>query len=561
MKTNPVPGKPAPPGLLVDVPRLVTAYYTEVPDPAVPAQRVAFGTSGHRGSSLDGAFNERHILAVTQAICLYRAAHEISGPLFLGIDTHALSVPASATALEVLAANGVDVMIAADDEYTPTPVISHAILTYNRGRKTGLADGIVITPSHNPPHDGGFKYNPPSGGPAGTDVTRWIEAKANELLEAQLAVVRRIPYERAVRAPTTHRHDYLSAYVDDLGAVVDLDVLRGGKISLGVDPLGGAGVHYWARIAERHGLDLTVVDDTVDPTFRFMTVDWDGQIRMDPSSPYAMARLIGMKDRFDLSFACDTDHDRHGIVTRSAGLLPPNHFLAVAIHHLFRNRPLWAEAAAVGKTVVSSAMVDRVTAKLGRRLHEVPVGFKWFVDGLLDGSLGFGGEESAGAAFLRRDGTVWTTDKDGFIPCLLAAEITTRAGRDPGEIYRELTHELGDPVYDRVEAPATPEQKRLLAKLSPQQVTLTALAGEKIEAVLTRAPGNGAAIGGLKIVAESGWFAARPSGTEDIYKIYAESFRGDDHLRLLVEEAQAIVTEALAASPTPSQDGDATPFL
>jgi phosphoglucomutase len=549
VKTSPLAGKPAPRALLVDVPRLITAYYTDPPDPADPAQRVAFGTSGHRGSSFKRSFNEGHILAITQAICLYRARRGISGPLFLGIDTHALSLPACATALEVLAANAVDVMIAAEDEYTPTPVISHAVLTYNRGRTTGLADGIVITPSHNPPHDGGFKYNPPSGGPAGTEVTRWIEAKANGLLEARLSGVKRVPHERALRASTTHRHDYLHPYVDDLGDVIDLDVLRGAHIGLGVDPLGGAGVHYWKHIAERHRLDLTVVDETVDPTFAFMTVDWDGQIRMDPSSPYAMERLIGMKDRFDLSFACDTDHDRHGIVTRSAGLLPPNHFLAVAVLHLFRNRPRWTDAAAVGKTVVSSAMIDRVTAKLGRRLHEVPVGFKWFVDGLLDGSLGFGGEESAGASFVRLDGSVWTTDKDGFIPCLLAAEMTARAGQDPGEIYSQLTHELGEPVYDRVEAAATPEQKKRLADLSADQVTLTELAGERIQAVLTRAPGNGAAIGGLKVVAESGWFAARPSGTEDIYKIYAESFRGDDHLRRLLEEAQTIVTGALTASP------------
>lgn len=545
MKTSPLAGKTAPPELLVDVPQLITAYYTEVPDPGVPTQRVAFGTSGHRGSSLDRAFNEGHILAITQAICLYRARHGISGPLFLGIDTHALSVPAAATALEVLAANGVDVMIAEADEYTPTPVISHAILTYNRDRQTGLADGIVVTPSHNPPHDGGFKYNPPNGGPAGTDVTRWIEERANALLEARLVGVSRIPYERALRAPTTHRHDYLHPYVDDLDAVIDLEIIRGANIRLGVDPLGGAGVHYWSHIAERHGLDLTVVDETVDPTFRFMTVDWDGQIRMDPSSPYAMERLIGMKNRFDLSFACDTDHDRHGIVTGSAGLLAPNHFLAVAIFHLFRNRPQWSQAAAVGKTVVSSAMIDRVTAKLGRKLHEVPVGFKWFVDGLLDGSLGFGGEESAGASFVRRDGRVWTTDKDGFIPCLLAAEITASAGRDPGEIYQELTRELGDPVYDRVEAPATPAQKKLLGKLSPEQIVLTGLAGEEIQAVLTQAPGNGASIGGLKVVAGSGWFAARPSGTEDIYKIYAESFQGGDHLRRILEEAQVIVNGAL----------------
>ncbi len=548
MTTSPLAGKPLPPGLLVDVPRLVTAYYTGIPDPGVPGQRVAFGTSGHRGSSLQQAFNEQHILAITQAICLHRTRTGISGPLFLGIDTHALSVPAAATALEVLAANGVDVMLPGEEEYTPTPVISHAILTYNHGRKSGFADGIVVTPSHNPPHDGGFKYNPPTGGPAGTDVTRWIESTANALLEAGLAGVERIPYERALRAPTTHRHDYLNGYVDDLGAVVDLDLIRGAGLRLGVDPLGGAGVRYWSHIAERHHLDLTVVSDTVDPTFRFMTADWDGQIRMDPSSPYAMARLIGMKDDFDLSFACDTDHDRHGIVTPSAGLLPPNHFLAVAVSHLFRNRPHWSREAAVGKTLVSSAMIDRVAANLNRRLYEVPVGFKWFVDGLLDGSLGFTGEESAGASFLRRDGRAWTTDKDGFIPCLLAAEIMAREERDPGEMYRALAHDLGEPVYDRVEAPATPDQKKVLAALSPEQVTLTTLAGEAIQGVLTRAPGNDAPIGGLKVVAENGWFAARPSGTEDIYKIYAESFRGDAHLRRILEEAQTIVGAALAAS-------------
>jgi phosphoglucomutase len=535
----------------VNVPRLITAYYADVPDPAIPAQRVAFGTSGHRGSSFNRSFNEAHVLAITQAICRYRTRQEITGPLFLGIDTHALSVPACATALEVLAANKVEVMIAAGDEYTPTPVISHAILTYNRGRKRGLADGIVITPSHNPPHDGGFKYNPPNGGPADTSVTCWIEAKANALLEARLAGVKRIPHERALRAATTHRHDYLRAYINDLGGVIDLGLIRGAKIKLGVDPLGGAGVHYWARIAERHGLSLTVVDETVDPTFRFMTVDWDGQIRMDPSSPYAMARLIGMKDRFDLSFACDTDYDRHGIVTKSAGLLPPNHYLCAAIFYLFQHRPKWPKAAAVGKTVVSSAMIDRVTAKLGRRLHEVPVGFKWFVDGLLDGSLGFGGEESAGASFVRRDGSVWTTDKDGFIPCLLAAEITARTGRDPGEVYHALTREFGELFYDRVEAPATPAEKAALAKLSPRQIKLTALAGEKIQTVLTRAPGNGAPIGGLKAVTESGWFAARPSGTENIYKIYAESFRGADHLRRILKEAQTIVSATLAAAAAP----------
>ncbi len=546
MKVSPFAGKPAEPGMLVNVPRLVTAYYTETPDASVPEQRVAFGTSGHRGSAFDKAFNEWHILAISQAICLYRAQQKIDGPLFLGMDTHALSVPAVAGALEVLAANGVEVMIAEGDEYTPTPAISHAILTYNRGRKTGLADGIVITPSHNPPHDGGFKYNPPNGGPAEPVVTDWIEVKANEFLDSGLRGVKRIPFEKALRASTTHRHNYLDAYTSDLGHVIDMDVIRGAKISLGVDPLGGAGVHYWKPIAERYGLNLTVVNEAVDPTFRFMTVDWDGQIRMDPSSPYAMARLIGLKDQFDVAFACDTDHDRHGIVTRGAGLLPPNHYLSVAIFYLFQHRPKWRSEAAVGKTVVSTQMIDRVAAKLGRKLCEVPVGFKWFVDGLLDGSLGFGGEESAGASFVRLDGSVWTTDKDGIIPALLAAEITARMGRDPGEIYRELTHEFGEPVYDRIEVPATPEQKELLERLSPQQVRFTDLAGEKIQTILTRAPGNGDPIGGLKVIAESGWFAARPSGTENIYKIYAESFRGADHLRRIIEEAQAIVSEALA---------------
>ena len=548
MKISPLAGKPAQPGMLVDVPRLVTAYYTGVPDPSVPAQRVAFGTSGHRGSSFHLAFNEWHILAITQAICLYRARQKTDGPLFLGIDTHALSIPACATALEVLAANGVETMVADGDEYTPTPVISHAILTYNRGRQTGLADGIVITPSHNPPHDGGFKYNPSNGGPADTLVTAWIQDKANEILEAGLRGVKRIPHQRALLAPTTHRHDYLGAYIADLGGVVEMDVIRGAKISLGVDPLGGAGVHYWARIAERHRLDLTVVNDAVDPTFRFMTLDWDGQIRMDPSSPYAMQRLIGMKDRFDLSFACDTDHDRHGIVTRSQGLLPPNHTLCAAIHYLFQNRPKWPESAAVGKTVVSSQLIDRIVAKLARKLFEVPVGFKWFVDGLLDGTLGFAGEESAGATCVRLDGGVWTTDKDGFVPCLLAAEITARMGRDPGEAYRGLTAEFGEPSYDRVEAPATPAEKAALSRLSPAQITTSELAGEKIQAVLTRAPGNGAPLGGLKAVTKSGWFAARPSGTEDIYKIYAESFQGKSHLARILEEAQAIVGAALAAA-------------
>jgi phosphoglucomutase len=551
MKISPYAGKPAEPAMLVNVPKLITAYYTEVPDPSMPAQRVAFGTSGHRGSAFDKAFNEWHILAISQAICLYRKQRKIDGPLFLGLDTHALSVPAITSALEVLAANRVEVMIADKDEYTPTPVISHAIITYNRGRKTGLADGIVITPSHNPPHDGGFKYNPPNGGPAESEVTDWIGAKANEFLENGLLGVKRISFEKALRASTTHRHDYLNSYIADLANVLDMDAIRGAKISMGVDPLGGAGVHYWGPIAERYGLNLTIVNEAVDPTFRFMTVDWDGQIRMDPSSSYAMQRLIGLKDRFDIAFACDTDHDRHGIVTRSGGLLAPNHYLSVAIFYLFQHRPKWSKEAAVGKTVVSSRMIDRVTAKLGRKLYEVPVGFKWFVDGLLDGSLGFGGEESAGASFIRLDGNVWTTDKDGIVPALLAAEITARMDRDPGEIYRELTREFGESFYNRVEATATPAQKELLAKISSRQVKITKLAGEKIRTILTSAPGNGAPIDGLKVVTESGWFAARPSGTEDIYKIYAESFRGADHLRSILAEAQTIVNDALAVGVSP----------
>jgi phosphoglucomutase len=547
MKTSPLAGKLAPPSMLVNVPRLITAYYSNLPDASVPGQRVAFGTSGHRGSSLDNSFNESHVLAISQAICQYRKQQGIDGPLFLGIDTHALSVPACASALEVLAANGVEVMLAEHDEYTPTPVISHAILTYNRGRTSGLADGIVITPSHNPPDNGGFKYNPPNGGPADKNVTGWIEARANEFLKSNLQGVQRISYEKALRCSTTHRHDFLNAYVSDLGNVIDMDAIRGANISMGVDPLGGAGVHYWGPIAERYGLNLTVVNEIVDPTFRFMTVDWDGRIRMDPSSPYAMQSLIDIKDRFDIACACDTDHDRHGIVTRNAGLLPPNHYLSVAIFYLFQHRPKWNKVAAVGKTVVSSQMIDRVTAKLGRKLYEVPVGFKWFVGGLLDGSLGFGGEESAGASFLRTDGSVWTTDKDGIVPALLSAEITARIGRDPGEIYRELEREFGVSVYDRVEAPATPEQKQMLAQLSPQQIKSAELAGEKIQTILTHAPGNDAPIGGLKVTAKSGWFAARPSGTEDIYKIYAESFRGADHLHRILEEAQTIVSAALAA--------------
>jgi phosphoglucomutase len=553
MEVSPCAGKPAEASMLVNVPRLVTAYYTEAPDPSVSEQRVAFGTSGHRGSAFERAFNEWHILAISQAICLHREQKKIDGPLFLGMDTHALSVPAHASALEVLAANGVEVMIAQGDEYTPTPAVSHAILTYNRGRKTGLADGIVITPSHNPPHDGGFKYNSPNGGPAEPAVTAWIEAKANEFLENGLVGSKRIPFEKALRAPTTHLHDYLTAYITDLANVIDMDAIRAAKISMGVDPLGGAGVHYWGPIAERYGLNLTVVNEAVDPTFRFMTVDWDGQIRMDPSSPYAMQSLISLKDRFEIAFACDTDHDRHGIVTRSRGLLAPNHYLSVAILYLFQHRPEWRREAAVGKTVVSSQMIDRVTAKLGRKVYEVPVGFKWFVDGLLDGSLGFGGEESAGASFVRLDGSVWTTDKDGIVPALLAAEITARMGRDPGEIYRELTREFGEPLYDRVEAPATREQKAILEKLSPQQVQIKNLAGEKIQTILTRAPGNGAPIGGVKVVAESGWFAARPSGTENIYKIYAESLLGTDHLRRILEEAQTIVNDALTTAPIPER--------
>ena len=544
---SPLAGKPAPRSLLVDIPRLVSAYYTGVPEPSVPSQRVAFGTSGHRGSSFELSFNEWHVLAITQAICQYRQSQHITGPLFMGIDTHALSQPACASALEVLAANGVDVMLATNDEYTPTPAISHAILTHNRGRSSGLADGIVITPSHNPPGNGGFKYNPPNGGPAGADITAGIEAAANRYLDAALSGVRRVPYARALRASTTHRHDFLDAYVADLGHVIDFDAIRDAKVHIGVDPLGGAGVHYWARIAEHHRLDLTVVSDVVDPTFGFMTVDWDGRIRMDPSSPYAMQRLQGMKDRFDIAFACDTDHDRHGIVTPKAGLMPPNHYLSVAIDYLFKHRTSWSSHAAVGKTVVSTSLIDRVAARLDRELCEVPVGFKWFSPGLLDGSLGFGGEESAGATFLRRDGTVWTTDKDGLVSALLAAEITARCERDPAQVYAELVQALGEPVADRVEAPATAAQKAQLAALTPAGISTRELAGEAITAVLDHAPGNGAAIGGIKVVAKSGWFAARPSGTEDIYKIYAESFSGNDHLQRILKEAQGIVDKAIAA--------------
>ncbi|MCO7505574.1 MULTISPECIES: phosphoglucomutase (alpha-D-glucose-1,6-bisphosphate-dependent) [unclassified Pseudomonas] len=546
MKLSPLAGKPAPASVLVDIPQLLTAYYTGQPDAGVATQRVAFGTSGHRGSSVDLGFNEAHVLAISQAICLYRKAQGIDGPLFIGIDTHALSTPAAATALEVLAANGVEVMLAKDDEYTPTPAISHAIICYNRGRSRGLADGIVITPSHNPPQSGGFKYNPPNGGPADSDVTKWIEAKANELLADGLKGVQRMGHAQALKASTTHRHDYLGSYVSDLVNVIDFDVIRGAGLRLGVDPLGGAGVRYWSAIAEHYKLDLDVVNTEVDPTFRFMCVDWDGQIRMDPSSPYAMQGLIGLRDRFDVAFGCDPDHDRHGIVTPSGGLLAPNNYLAVSIDYLFQNRPQWRADAAVGKTVVSSGMIDRVAARLGRRLYEVPVGFKYFADGLFDGSLGFGGEESAGASFLRKDGTVWSTDKDGLIPSLLAAEMTARTGRDPSQSYEALAEALGRPFSTRVDAKATPQQKAQLGKLSPQQVKSTTLAGEPIEQILSHAPGNDQAIGGLKVMTANGWFAARPSGTEDIYKIYAESFVDDAHLQRLVGEAQELVDAAIA---------------
>ena len=547
MRAHPRAGQPAEPSMLVNIPRLMTAYYTGRPDPSVREQRVAFGTSGHRGSALDSGFNEAHILAITQAICLYRQRQRIDGPLFLGIDTHALSESACASALEVLAANRVDVMIDDRDGYTPTPVISHAILTHNHGRTGGLADGIVVTPSHNPPEDGGFKYNPPNGGPADSQVTGWIQDRANALLANGLTGLKRIPFERARRAPTTHRHDYMGGYIGDLPSVVDLEAVRGGTVTLGVDPLGGAGVRYWGLIAERYKLPLTVVSDVVDPTFRFMTADWDGKIRMDCSSPHAMQRLIGLKDRFDVAWACDTDHDRHGIVAGNAGLLNPNHYLAVAISYLFSHRAGWPTAAGIGKTVVSSSVIDRVATRLGRPLVEVPVGFKWFVDGLLGGSLGFGGEESAGASCLRRDGAVWTTDKDGIVLGLLAAEMTAVTGRDPGDLYRELTRELGEPAYERIDASATPEQKAILARLSPGQVTASDLEGDTITSLLTTAPGNQAPIGGLKVVTRSGWFAARPSGTEDVYKLYAESFKGRDHLRRIQAEAQAIIQRAFEA--------------
>ncbi|RUR66485.1 alpha-D-glucose phosphate-specific phosphoglucomutase [Variovorax guangxiensis] len=547
--SNPLAGKPAPIELLVDVPRLVSAYYTGRPDPSVPSQRVAFGTSGHRGSSFDDAFNEWHVLAISQAICDYRRQQGIDGPLFLGIDTHALSTPAFGSAVEVLAANGVELMISKDDEYTPTPAVSHAILVYNRGRTSGLADGIVITPSHNPPESGGFKYNPPNGGPAGTDITSAVEAAANKMLANGLEGVKRMPLAQALRASTTHRHDYLNTYVEDLAQVLDMDAIRDVNIDLGVDPLGGAGVRYWPAIAERYKLKrLNVLSREVDPTFRFMSLDWDGRIRMDPSSPDAMHKLIELKDRFGIAFACDTDHDRHGVVAGSTGLMQPNSYLAVMIDYLYTHRPNWPAQAAIGKTVVSSQMIDRVATRLGRRLHEVPVGFKWFVDGLVDASLAFGGEESAGATFLRKDGSVWTTDKDGMVPALLSAEIAARTGRDPGERYAELTQALGRPVSNRVDAPATVEQKKRLSSLSPQQIRSTELAGDRIVEVLSHAPGNGAAIGGVKVVTANGWFAARPSGTENIYKIYGESFKGEEHLARILEEAQQVVDGALSGN-------------
>jgi phosphoglucomutase len=540
---DPNAGKPTDQTRLLDVPRLITAYFAFRPDPAIPAQRVAFGTSGHRGSAFAVSFNEAHILAITQAICLYRAAQGTTGPLFIGIDTHALSIPALASALEVLAANDVPTMIDAQSGFTPTPVISHAILGYNRGREAGLADGIVITPSHNPPADGGFKYNAPNGGPADTDATTWIERTANELLAHNLTGVRRMPYERALKSPCIYRHDFITPYVADLAAIVDMETIRSSGVAIGIDPLGGAAVHLWEPIIDRYRISATVVNTAIDPTFRFMTDDWDGKIRMDCSSPYAMTGLIALREKFDVAFASDTDADRHGIVARSSGLMNPNHYLAVAIAYLWGNRPDWSSTCAVGKTVVSSALIDRVAKKINRKLVEVPVGFKWFVDGLHDGSLGFGGEESAGASFLRRDGTVWSTDKDGIIAGLLAAEMTARNGHDPGVSYDRLTEALGAPFFARIDAPATAEQRSRLKSLSPDQLGLTELAGEKISAVYARAPGNGAPIGGVKIVAPSGWFALRPSGTEDVYKIYAESFRGADHLRQIQAEAQEATRE------------------
>jgi phosphoglucomutase len=545
MAPHPLAGKPAPREMLENIPRLVAAYFLEKPDPGEPGQRVAFGTSGHRGTPTRGSFNEDHILAIAQAICEVRAARGVKGPLFVGMDTHALSEPALATALEVFAANGVQAFLQRGLRPTPTPVISHAILTHNQRRSPQLADGVVITPSHNPPADGGFKYNPVEGGPADSATTTAIEQRANRLLADGLREVKRIPFSRALRAPTTHEYDYVTPYVEDLGRALELQAVARAGVKIGVDPLGGSGLHFWEPIASRYGLDLEVVNRSEDPTFAFMTVDKDGKIRMDCSSPWAMAGLIGLKDRFDVAVANDPDADRHGIVTRTAGLMNPNHYLSVAIWYLFQHRPRWRPEAAVGKTLVSSSMIDRVAAHLGRRLAEVPVGFKYFVDGLLDGSFGFGGEESAGASFLRLDGTVWTTDKDGLLLALLAAEITAVAGKDPGELYRELTGRFGDPLYERMDAAASPAEKDRLKKLSPEMVTAQELAGEPILAKLTHAPHNQAALGGLKVVAENGWFAARPSGTEDVYKIYAESFRGADHLKRIQQEAQAIVSRAI----------------
>ena len=547
---HPLAGQPAPASVLIDPDKLCAQYYSRRPDSGNPAERVSFGTSGHRGSALRGSFNEFHVLAITQAICEYRRKESITGPLFMARDTHAVSGPALRSALEVLAANGVQTLIDRSDGYTPTPVLSHAVLTYNRTGPARQADGIVITPSHNPPEDGGFKYNPPNGGPADTSVTHWIEERANALLEGAVKAVARVPYEQAQRAPTLGRHDYLDGYVRDLDAVIDMEAIRGAGLNIGVDPLGGASVAYWRPIAERYGLTLEVVNETVDPTFRFMPLDWDGKIRMDCSSPYAMARLIALRERFDIAFANDTDADRHGIVARSAGLMPPNHYLAAAIAYLFAHRPGWRSDAGVGKTVVSSAIIDRVAGRLGRRLYEVPVGFKWFVPGLLDGSLGFGGEESAGASFLRRDGKVWTTDKDGIVPNLLAAEITARTGRDPAQLYQELTEELGAPAFERTDTPASKAEKAALLRLSPGDIHSTELAGDRIEQMLVQAPGNEAAIGGLKVITANGWFAARPSGTEDIYKLYAESFLGSQHLQRIQMEARALISSALVAKGT-----------
>jgi phosphoglucomutase len=546
-EVNPRAGKTADPSTLTNIPRLVTAYFAGKPDPSFQAQRVAFGTSGHRGSAFNNAFNEAHILAISQALCDVRRASGLTGPLFVGIDTHALAEPALASALEVFAANGVEVMLDEHDGYTPTPVISRAILSYNKGRANGLADGVVITPSHNPPEDGGFKYNPPNGGPADTDITADIERTANGYLEEGLRGVKRIPYDRARKSACVHRHDYIGPYVADLADVVDMEAIRVSGVRIGIDPLGGAAVRYWQPIIERYGLAASIVSDAVDPTFRFMTVDWDGKIRMDCSSPYAMARLIGMRDKFDVAFANDTDADRHGIVTRSNGLMNPNHYLATAIAYLFEHRPQWSKNAAVGKTIVSSAIIDRVAKKLGRGLVETPVGFKWFVDGLRDGSFGFAGEESAGASFLRRDGTVWTTDKDGIILGLLAAEMTARTKSDPSQLFDSLTRELGMPFYERIDAPATPAQKSLLKALTPEKLAMKELAGEPVRAVLTAAPGNGQSFGGIKVSTDSGWFAARPSGTEDVYKIYAESFRSEAHLRQIQHEAQIAIAHAFEA--------------